>query len=110
MSERSDSTTTVDRLGTLSPGPWDLSLWTRNMVKGRRRRVPTTSPVSPGRDGARVGSHQSPILRRDRFSVSKGETCPQGSSGGFGVEDLEGGLEAQALAGSMVELADVGAE
>ncbi len=32
-------------------------------MKGRRRWVPTTSPLSLGRDGARVVSQQSPILR-----------------------------------------------
>jgi hypothetical protein len=98
-------------LGTLSPGPWDLALWARDRIKRTRRRgIDTTSPLPLGRRGARVASQQGSILHDGAGEYSTEGDGPPALFRRPRVEDLKGTLKVQALAGPVVELADIGGE
>jgi len=107
--ERAGYLLVFEVLGALPPEAWDLSHWARDRIERvRRRGIETTPPLPLDRDGARVASRQRPIVGHDVSSVSAPGRRRQGLSRRSGMEDFEGALEAQALAGPVVQRADMG--
>jgi len=100
---------TYEILGTLSPDPWDLSLYTRNMIEGEATRRNGHVAHVPGPWGRSGCFPAEPYPPPRRIQSSKQGRRVQALWGRFAVEDLEGVVEAEAFAGAVVQRVNIAA-
>jgi hypothetical protein len=94
--------------GTLSPHPWDFPLCARGRIEEQATSYSYHVAPVPGperRSGCFPAAPYPPLRRHECIRVEK---LWQLLSRRSGMEDLTGGLEAEAFAGPMVDLADMG--